>query len=92
MPSAAVSRTRATRTLPPPEPVQVLAIPAAAPWLKLSETVAYLQALRPPVVVPVHDAVLSEAGMNLSYGLYRRFADEQGTEFRVLDEGVRSAF
>lgn len=76
---------------PPPEPVQVLAIPAAAPWLKLSETVAYLQALKPPVVVPVHDAVLSDAGTNLSYGLYRRFADEQGTEFRVLDE-QRSSF
>jgi L-ascorbate metabolism protein UlaG (beta-lactamase superfamily) len=76
---------------PPPEPVQVLAIPAAAPWLKLSETVAFLQALKPQAVVPVHDAVLSDPGANLFYGLYRRFADEQGTEFRVLDE-QRSTF
>lgn len=78
---------------PPPEPVQVLAIPAAAPWLRVAETVAYLQQVKPHAVVPVHDAVLSEAGSNLYLNIYRRYATEQGTELRVLDgDGSRSAF
>ncbi len=77
----------------PPEPVQVLAIPAAAPWLRAAETVGYLQQVRPKFVVPVHDAVLSEPGMSLYYNIYRRYAAEQDTEFRVLDsDGQRSSF
>jgi L-ascorbate metabolism protein UlaG (beta-lactamase superfamily) len=78
---------------PPPEPVQVLAIPAAAPWLRAAETVGYLQQVKPHVVVPVHDAVLSEAGSNLYFNIYRRYATEQSTEFRVLAaDGSRSTF
>jgi L-ascorbate metabolism protein UlaG (beta-lactamase superfamily) len=72
---------------PPPGDVQVLAIPAAAPWLKAAETIAFLQQVKPQAVVPVHDAVLAEPGTSLYYGLYQRFASEQGTEFRVLDTG-----
>ena len=74
---------------PPPEPVQVLAIPAAAPWLRAADTVAYLQQVRPKVVVPVHDGML--ATTDLYYNIYRRYSAEQDTEFRVLDE-QRSTF
>ncbi len=91
MRSTAASRMSGDAYTPPPEPVQVLAIPTAAPWLRCSDTVAFLQALSHAVVVPVHEAVLSDAGTNVSYGLYRRFADEQGTAFRVIDE-QRSSF
>lgn len=75
---------------PPPEPVQVLAIPTAAPWLRAAETVGYLQQVRPKVVVPVHDGML--ATTDLYYNIYRRYSTEQDTEFRVLDEGQRALF
>jgi L-ascorbate metabolism protein UlaG (beta-lactamase superfamily) len=75
---------------PPPEPVQVLAIPTAAPWLRAAETVGYMQQVRPKVVVPVHDGML--ATTDLYYNIYRRYATEQETEFRVLDDGQRSTF
>ncbi len=76
---------------PPPEPVAVLAIPTAAPWLRAAETVSYLQQVRPKAVVPVHDAML--AITDLYYNIYRRYAGEQGTEFRVLEgDGQRSTF
>jgi L-ascorbate metabolism protein UlaG (beta-lactamase superfamily) len=74
---------------PPPEPVQVLAIPAVAPWLRAADTVAYLQQVRPKAVVPVHDGML--ATTDLFYNIYRRYSAEQDTEFRVLDE-QRSTF
>jgi L-ascorbate metabolism protein UlaG (beta-lactamase superfamily) len=75
---------------PPPEPVQVLAIPTAAPWLRAAETVSYLQQVAPKAVVPVHDGML--ATTDLYYNIYRRYSTEQDIEFRVLDDGKRSTF
>jgi L-ascorbate metabolism protein UlaG (beta-lactamase superfamily) len=75
--------------IPPPEPVQVLAIPTAAPWLRAAETVSYLQQVSPKAVVPVHDGML--ATTDLYYNIYRRYSTELDIEFRVLDE-QRSLF
>ena len=38
----------------PDEPVDVLATPAAAPWMKISEAVDYLRAVAPTRAVPIH--------------------------------------
>ena len=38
----------------PGEPVDVLATPAAAPWMKISEAVDYLRAVAPARAVPIH--------------------------------------
>jgi L-ascorbate metabolism protein UlaG (beta-lactamase superfamily) len=69
----------------PGEPVEVLAVPAGAPWLKLAEAVDYLRRVGPRVAVPVHEKVLSAAGIALHY----RLLDELGgkTALRVLDDG-----
>lgn len=74
----------------PPEPVQVLAIPTAAPWLKAAETVGFLRELRPQVVVPVHEALLART--DVFYGLYRGFAEAQDTTFYDLDNGQPATF
>ncbi len=49
----------------PERPVRLLALPVAAPWLKLSEAVEFIRAVRPQQAVPTHDAVLSETGKSL---------------------------
>ena len=68
----------------PFEKIDVLALPSAAPWMKLSESVDYLRAMAPRVAVPIHQAILSDAGTCIHYG---RLADMKAaaTEFRVLD-------
>lgn len=43
-------------------PVQALFLPVSAPWLKLAESVEYLERVRPVTAVPIHDAVLSDPG------------------------------
>ncbi|MBN9327930.1 MAG: hypothetical protein BGO38_16515 [Cellulomonas sp. 73-145] len=52
---------------PPPAGVhvEVLLLPVSAPWMKLSEAADYLQAVAPRVAVPIHDAILSDAGLGL---------------------------
>lgn len=39
----------------PGRPIDVLALPVAGPWVKISESVDYALALKPRTVFPVHD-------------------------------------
>jgi L-ascorbate metabolism protein UlaG (beta-lactamase superfamily) len=69
----------------PGQPVEVLAVPAGAPWLKVSEAVDYLRQVRPRVAVPVHEQVLSTAGKAIHY---RQLEQLGGATLRVLDDGA----
>lgn len=68
----------------PFEPIDVLALPSAAPWMKLSESVDYLKAMAPRVAVPIHQAVLSDAGTAIHYDRLTDMKAER-TELTVLD-------
>ena len=57
---------------PPGRPVDLLLLPTAAPWLKISEAVDYLRALAPPLAVPIHQAILAKPEKH--YGLFRELA------------------
>jgi L-ascorbate metabolism protein UlaG (beta-lactamase superfamily) len=70
---------------PPGQPVEVLAVPAGAPWLKVAEPIDYLRQVRPQVAVPVHELVLSEAGKAIHY---RQLEQLGGATLRVLDDGA----
>lgn len=48
------------------KPVKVLLVPAAAPWLKISEAMDFLVAIKPQLAIPTHDAILSIEGKALS--------------------------
>jgi hypothetical protein len=67
----------------PDEPVEVLATPAAAPWLKISEAVDYLRAVAPPPAVPIHQGIIAPAARGIDYG---RLSEMTDTDFRVLPE------
>lgn len=69
----------------PGEPVEVLALPVGAPWLKISEVIDYVLAVHPDVAIPYHDAVLAMPDMN--YDHVRRFAEPVGVEVRVVPNG-----
>jgi L-ascorbate metabolism protein UlaG (beta-lactamase superfamily) len=45
-----------------PEDVDVLAVPIAAPWSALKETVDFLRAVSPRSWFPIHEALLSDVG------------------------------
>ena len=50
----------------PDVPVDTLALPVGAPWLKLSEAVDFVRDVKPRFVFPTHDAVLSDIGKGLA--------------------------
>ena len=72
----------------PGGPVEVLAVPAGAPWLKVAEAVDYLRRVGPRVAVPVHEKVLSAAGIAIHYRQLEELGGRGGaTALRVLDDG-----
>lgn len=70
----------------PPQRIDVLGLPTAAPWLKTGEAVDFLRAVVPRVAVPIHEGLLNETGLQLTYGWFSRLAPEGG-EVRVLPRG-----
>lgn len=65
----------------PGEPVEVLATPAAAPWMKISEAVDYLRAVAPRHAVPIHQGIITKQALPIFYG---RLTEMTDTDFRVL--------
>lgn len=66
--------------------VDVLLLPVSAPWMKLSEAAEHVRAVAPRVAVPIHDAILSDAGRGIVDKLLRQLVLD-GTEYRRLDPG-----
>jgi L-ascorbate metabolism protein UlaG (beta-lactamase superfamily) len=73
----------------PGEPVQVLATPAAAPWMKISEAVDYLRAVAPTHAVPIHQGVVAPEARGIYYG---RLTEMTDTDFRALPEESAVAY
>lgn len=53
----------------PGRPVQTLLVPAAAPWMKVSEAISFLRRVQPQLAIPTHDAILSEQGKQIYDGM-----------------------
>jgi L-ascorbate metabolism protein UlaG (beta-lactamase superfamily) len=70
-----------------PGRVDILALPLNAPWAAGRDTVAFAQRISPRVVVPIHDALLSDIGRGLYLSQVQRFGPED-MELRDLSDGV----
>ena len=46
--------------------LDVLLVPVSGPWVKLAEAIDFARAVPAAVVVPIHDAPLSEVGHTLT--------------------------
>ncbi|MFI9506006.1 MBL fold metallo-hydrolase [Nocardia sp. NPDC052566] len=68
----------------PPVPVGVLAIPAAAPWMRISEAVDYLRAVGPRTAFPIHYGIIEPAGQGIYFGRLAEMGPA-GTEFTVIE-------
>ncbi|MFZ0119536.1 MAG: MBL fold metallo-hydrolase [Pseudonocardiaceae bacterium] len=64
----------------PGRDIDLLLLPTAAPWIKISEAVDYLRAIAPPLAVPIHQAILSRP--EKYYGLLRELAPG-GTDIQI---------
>ncbi len=72
-------------TIPSGVDVRTLAVPANAPWLKISEVIDYVLALKPRRSFPTHEMLLSRAGKELSNSRIRSATEQNGGEFFPLE-------
>ncbi|AVH21002.1 MBL fold metallo-hydrolase [Nocardia cyriacigeorgica] len=68
----------------PPTPVGVLAVPAVAPWMKISEAVDYLRSVAPGTAIPIHYGIIAPEAQGIYFGRLSEMGPA-GTEFRVIE-------
>lgn len=73
----------------PDRAVDILALPAGAPWVKSGEVVDFLRAVSPRVAVPIHELTLAKPDME--YSRYTSLGPA-GTDFVILDDGTPQEF
>jgi L-ascorbate metabolism protein UlaG (beta-lactamase superfamily) len=62
-----------------PSGIDLLALPLAAPWARVSMTIDFANAVKPPRLFPIHDATLSEAGRPVYMRMCRAVIDDSIT-------------
>jgi L-ascorbate metabolism protein UlaG (beta-lactamase superfamily) len=72
---------------PPKQPVDVLAVPANAPWMRAEESMEYITQCRPERCIPTHNGLLSEAGHAVYNGILQQAAKTAGVTFLALKPG-----
>jgi L-ascorbate metabolism protein UlaG (beta-lactamase superfamily) len=72
-------------TIPEGANVGTLAVPAGAPWLKISEVMDYVLAVKPRRSFPTHEMLLSRAGKDLSNARIKYATEQNGGEFFPLE-------
>lgn len=71
----------------PNNPVELLAFPAAAPWMKVSEVVDFIKQVAPKKAFPTHNGTLSEFGEKVNYRYIEQAITELGGTFVKLEPG-----
>ncbi|MBI4225083.1 MAG: MBL fold metallo-hydrolase [Candidatus Sungbacteria bacterium] len=73
-----------------PKPVEILALPVTAPWMRSAEAVDYAAELKPKICIPVHDGMLKNP--DTGHRLAKQILEPMGIEIRVLEPGQQGKF
>ena len=73
---------------PPIDKPKLLCVPVSAPWCKISESVEYVTKIHPEMVIPVHDAVLSDLGRTFSISWLESTCTTLGIKLQNLAPGA----
>ena len=72
----------------PDHTVTTLLLPVAAPWIKISESLAFAGDIRAPFVIPTHDAILTPAGKQIIDGLAQDYLGPRNITYRRLTQPI----
>lgn len=69
---------------------EILAVPTAAPWMKISEGIDFVQRLKPKIVFPIHDAILKNPELVSKH--FESAFQNSATKFIILKIGEAVVF
>ena len=75
-----------------PLPVELLACPSSAPWLKIGDVMDFLEEIRPRRSFSTHTALHSEHGHNLNNSRIQLITEKHGGTFSYLEPGQSLEF
>jgi L-ascorbate metabolism protein UlaG (beta-lactamase superfamily) len=76
----------------PDRPVEMLACPTSAPWLKIGDVMDFVAAVGPRKSFATHNALLSDHGHALNNGRVKMVTEAGGGEFTYLQDGQSLEF
>lgn len=71
----------------PERPVDLLLVPVSAPWLKVSECVAFVNAVGAPHNLAIHDMIYSDKGLGIVHTFITNFAAAPGRTYDRVEPG-----
>lgn len=71
----------------PDRPVEILACPTSAPWLKIGDVMDFLAEVKPRQSFATHNALLSDLGHDLNNGRVKLVTEQNGGTFSYLKPG-----
>ena len=71
----------------PDRPVELLACPTSAPWLKIGDVMDFVAAIKPRKSFATHNALLSDHGHALNNGRVKMVTEAGGGKFNYLQVG-----
>ncbi|MES2007119.1 MAG: MBL fold metallo-hydrolase [Patescibacteria group bacterium] len=74
----------------PKRPIDILALPISAPWMKVADAVTYLREIKPRVAFGVHDGMLVPGFRGFVVALFEKFAPD--TQYVSLADGTSKEF
>ncbi|MHA7262632.1 MBL fold metallo-hydrolase [Arthrobacter sp. TMN-37] len=73
--------------VPDAVPVKTLLVPVHAPWSKTAEVIDFIASVRAEKAYPIHDSLLTGAGIGLVESLLARFGGSAGSRYEHLSPG-----
>ena len=71
----------------PPGRLTALVTPADAPWLRAADLIRYVRAVRPELVVGIHDGLLNADGLGVARRVVDSLRDEGAARSALLADG-----
>ncbi|MDD4989340.1 MAG: MBL fold metallo-hydrolase [Candidatus Pacebacteria bacterium] len=71
----------------PPKSPEILALPVAGPWMKISEAIDFALACKPKTAFPVHDGNLKDIGLEVTNRVSKMLLAPQKIHFQEMELG-----
>lgn len=76
----------------PGVPVDILALPVAGPWMKISDAIEYARTVHPNIAFPVHDALYKPEIATKFQGMTKMILEKAGINFVGMADGETKEF
>lgn len=76
----------------PKKPIDILALPVAGPWMKISEAIDYAKTVKPRIAFPVHDGMLNKNLSGFAARMLPGLLLPDGIEFVAIPDGETKEF